>query len=1299
MSERGDNNRDDGSRAVETVNPLGSTEPAGTLSSPGRRMPSVSDALPDEFNGYRVQEKLGQGATGVVYRALDVALDREVALKFIKSGPADSDRLLDEARAAAKLHHSNIAAVYAIEDFRDERFIVSEFVGGANLRLVMASRHRMPWREVLEIGLELSSGVAALHRRNILHRDIKPENIVISGEGEAKLVDFGLAKMLDGDEDRDADDKAPGARRNLLGTPHYMAPEMWRREPATPRSDVYALGVTLYFLTAGHEPHFQAATYGQIERATCDHDAPPLAESVADVDARFVAIVHRCLSREPEQRYESGSALHDALKTLQWNQRALPVPTGNPYPGLVPFDADHQGLFFGREQDIDNVIELVRDNSLALVAGDSGVGKSSLLRAGVLPRIDGQELDDGRTYSTVTTVPAGDAMAALITALGVRLERATSDRASDKPEAADAEVPAQRSEELLDDEDMSLRHRLRAHHLRHRDRGTLIFVDQLEELDTLESVERAVRFVDLLVYLAENTPGVRVIATIRTDKVSALAALPVLNLRLERALLIVRPLSDDSLREAIVGPARAKGVSFESDALVDALVSEARGALPLLQFALHEVWKSLDDGETIIRGSSLDRIGGVAGALASHAEKVMTTLTEPIREAAEQLLLELITARGTSRPRSEQELIKGIPHRKRALAVLYGARLVTVSEPEDGFRYRITHEALIGGWPRLRQLLDRQGGLRAIKERLTGDAGEWQDKGRPRDLLWRTPRLREAAPLDLENLPEPDRGFLHISRRRSVRRRWLARLAIVSPLLLVAVVYGLFAFLKWNERRERLVAALASVDEFRSQTGSMRERLAEERRRALALFNAGERESAEARWSEVVVLAADLEQVYRRIEAALDDARFLAPGERSIRRRLTELLYERMTFAHDMGDTLARDADRARLAAAGALRSIAVSLSTDPVGLPLSLHRYHRTAAGVYERHSVGEQRRAPTEWSLQPGSYIVEVLSDGDTAAVAFPFLVEGRPAAAGEPLDIRHHLDIPAARDIPEDFVYVPPGAFLYGYGGAPLMEPRRRWFVSVPQHQRHTGAYLIARYETTYAQWLNFLEALPESQRVAHMPRASAEFFGNSIVELSRTDGTWQLTFSALGHSHSARLGEPISYTRRQRRVTQDWRRFPVTGVSMNDVQAYTAWLRVRGAVPGARPCREDEWERATRGADARVFAHGDRLQPDDANIDITYGKSAPNYGLDEVGSHPLSVSPFGLHDTIGNAREQMLSLDGEKLPVTLRSGSYFVAEKTNFAINREPLLANQRGPQTGFRVCADAPARRAHEKKMP
>ena len=162
-----------------------------------------------------------------------------------------------------------------------------------------------------------------------------------------------------------------------------------------------------------------------------------------------------------------------------------------------------------------------------------------------------------------------------------------------------------------------------------------------------------------------------------------------------------------------------------------------------------------------------------------------------------------------------------------------------------------------------------------------------------------------------------------------------------------------------------------------------------------------------------------------------------------------------------------------------------------------------------------------------------------------------------------------------------------------------------------------------------------------------------------------------------------GEPLVYPGRRRNGSVDWRRFPVTGISFEDARAYALWLSGTGRVPGARLCREEEWERAARGADGRSFPSGASIAGDDANIDETYGRDPLAFGPDPVGAHSRSDSPVGAADMAGNAWEMTLSRAGTP---AIRGGSWYQGALTARSVNREPYEPTARDLLIGFRLCS-------------
>jgi serine/threonine protein kinase len=282
----------------------------------------------------RVTAKIGEGGMGVVYRAYDEVLHRDVAVKVVKKvaglDASSSQNLLQEARASSSLSHPNICTIYDVGETDGDLFIVMELVEGKSLHDLTGDLG-LPPESVLRYGAQIASALARAHDRGIVHRDLKSANIVVTSEGLIKVLDFGLAKRVGGgllDAPTMSFSTFEG-KSSVSGTLPYMAPETLRGDAADSRSDLWALGVVLYELASGHLP-FEGRTGFEISSSIIRDIPNPLGPPVPP---GLWAIIQRCLAKEPMQRYQRASEVQAALEAVQSGRMVQPEPTPDPGPG------------------------------------------------------------------------------------------------------------------------------------------------------------------------------------------------------------------------------------------------------------------------------------------------------------------------------------------------------------------------------------------------------------------------------------------------------------------------------------------------------------------------------------------------------------------------------------------------------------------------------------------------------------------------------------------------------------------------------------------------------------------------------------------------------------------------------------------------------------------------------------------------------------------------------------------------------------------------------------------------------
>lgn len=282
-------------------------------------------------NRYELLEQIGKGGMAMVYRARDLMLERQVAVKVLREDYSRSvmfqERFRQEARAAANLSHPNIVTVHDFGFDRGRLFLVMEFVPGRDLKTLLRQRGRLPLNEALPLMIQACAGIGYAHRAGLVHCDVKPHNMLVTQDQRLKVTDFGIARALASMEPEEQS-------AVVWGSPQYFAPEQAAGESPSPASDVYSLGIVFYEMLTGSLP-FQAPTAAELARLHMEASPTPPSEYVPDMPPTIEQIILKVLSKEPSARYRTADQLGRVLMTFG-DVRAAPALSLTPEARLQP---------------------------------------------------------------------------------------------------------------------------------------------------------------------------------------------------------------------------------------------------------------------------------------------------------------------------------------------------------------------------------------------------------------------------------------------------------------------------------------------------------------------------------------------------------------------------------------------------------------------------------------------------------------------------------------------------------------------------------------------------------------------------------------------------------------------------------------------------------------------------------------------------------------------------------------------------------------------------------------------------
>jgi hypothetical protein len=855
------------------------------LPSTGPRQPVPAPAPGARVAQFEIIRELGRGGMGQVFLARDTRLGRLAALKFLSLHAPDLvERFLVEARATARAHHENIVVVYEADEWNGLPYLALEYLEGEPLSRLLGGR-ALPVRRALELMVPVARALARAHELGIVHRDLKPDNVFVTRTGQVKVLDFGIAKLFGEVEivagaDRPDDERPLTHDGAMIGTIPYMAPEQWGQGVIDHRVDLWAFGIMLWEMLAGRHPLAPVSRARMIHAAAeLDAPMPSIATVRGDLPGDLERVIDQCLAKRKTDRPATARDLAAALEAVLPGRHGRRLDEDEcPYPGLRAFQEADADRFFGRSRDVDHLVKRLGDQPMVGVVGPSGVGKSSFVRAGVVPALRAS----GEPWEILVARPGRSPLAGLASLM---LTITLGGSATIDGVVGDHEVLTER----LRAEPGLFGTLLRAR-ARHKGGRILLFVDQLEELYTLvpDAAERQAFAASLAGVADDPSTPLRVVVAMRSDFLDRVAEHPGLLDRLTRGLLFLPPIDRDARRAALVEPLEMVGHTFESDTIVDdmlAALEGTAGALPLLQFTAATLWEVRDRTRRMLTRASHDALGGVAGALATHAEDVLRALTPAQQRLTRAIVQRLVTSEGTRAVVDAGEL-HGLSAQPGEVATLIdhlvGARLLVVQRrgEDEEPAVELVHESLITSWPALRRWREENAEDGAFLEQLRAAARQWESRGRAPGLLWTGEATDEARRFQRRykgELAAGERDFLTavlgLADRAATRRRRVVVGVIAILVGLVAAAAVALVSIRDAERTARDQQALAEREAERARSAEARtaEQLARSERAEAARARAAAEAAAASQ--QAAAGAQKLTLTYEQLAAALDDAR------------------------------------------------------------------------------------------------------------------------------------------------------------------------------------------------------------------------------------------------------------------------------------------------------------------------------------------------------------------------------------------------------------------------------------------
>jgi DNA-binding SARP family transcriptional activator/WD40 repeat protein len=724
--------------------------------------------------GYVLHELIGEGSFGSVYRATQPGVQRDVALKVIRRELADDRtfvrRFEVEAQLIARLEHPHIVPLYDFWREPGGAFLAFRLLRGGTALDRLQRNGPLSVDQVTSLITQIGSALGAAHAGLVVHRDVKPANILFDEAGVSYLSDFGIAASLG--------DQPSIPQRWSAGSVLYASPEQLRDGIDDANADQYALAVTAWELLVGRPP-FSGENASSVVATKLRDGLPPLPRGSASFTTGISDVLRQAGSVHPSERFADVAAFVAAWQraTVADTDRGVAerndlterthaqtvtadiFAAANPYKGLRPFREADAADFHGRIELVDALAAQLNEAPLVAVVGPSGSGKSSIVLAGLVPRVRAK----GALVAAFS--PGIDPFAALSDSLNpiARAEHSEliSAAALCRPGGLVRAIEALASSDQL-----------------------ILVIDQCEELWTVAEDSERRAFCEALAGAA-NTAGCKVVLTIRADFFDRPLTDPALGPLVAAHAFGVTPMTATELQDAITAPAAKLGLRFDP-ALVGRLVAETidqPGSLPLLQFALAELFEGRR-GATIT-SEAYEELGGLASSLKRQADEIYMSFSRSDRDATRRLFSRLVTPGvGTEHTRRRVSIreVAGVPDS--VIQAFVDRRLLTTDHDRSTREptIELAHEVLLRSWTRLIGWLREDAAWLSELRNLSAASSLWSASNNDDADLLRGGRLAIVSELAVSRpgaLTEVEQRFLDASTEKSVaeQRAAEARLA------------------------------------------------------------------------------------------------------------------------------------------------------------------------------------------------------------------------------------------------------------------------------------------------------------------------------------------------------------------------------------------------------------------------------------------------------------------------------------------------------------------------------------------